>query len=362
VSLTSRRAFLRATLALLAAGAAGCGPTPGAPAASTPVLSQPTSGPTPPVPATAAPTLVTRQPAGLADTTPAVTPTPVEPTVVITRQPSPSPTSGQAYIAVAYGDSVERITRAAVAALGGIERFVKPGNDVIIKPNICSASYPFEYAATTNPEVVATLVKMCREAGAKRVRVMDSPFSGTDGQAYVISGIEQAVKQAGGDMELMSRMKYQETAIPDGRDIKKWPVYQDVLKADVLINVPIAKTHNLAKLTLGMKNLMGVILDRSQIHYNMGQRLADLLSLMKPSLTVVDAVRILTRGGPTGGNLDWVKKLDTVVASHDVVAADAFAATFFGMKGDDLDYVKAAAAMKLGRKDIENIEIARIQL
>ena len=265
-------------------------------------------------------------------------------------------------MAVARGASPEAITRAAIAALGGMGRFVKAGNDVIIKPNICSASYGFEYAATTNPEVVATLVTLCREAGAKRVRVMDSPFSGTDGQAYAISGIEEAVKKAGGEMERMAQMKYQSTAIAQGKDITKWPVYQDVLKADVLINVPIAKDHNLARLTLGMKNLMGLVLDRSQIHYNLGQRLADLTTVLRPSLTVIDAVRILTQGGPTGGRLSYVKKLDTIIASHDIVATDAFGATLFGMKGDDLDYVRAGAAMNLGRKDIDNINIERISV
>jgi uncharacterized protein (DUF362 family) len=265
-------------------------------------------------------------------------------------------------MAVAHGPSPEAITRAAVAAIGGIQRFVRAGNDVIVKPNICSASYPMEYAATTNPEIVATLVSLCREAGAKRVRVMDSPFQGTDGQAYAISGIEDAVKQAGGEMELMSRMKYQETAIPQGKDLKKWSVYQDAIKCDVLINVPIAKNHNLALLTLGMKNQMGLILDRGQIHYNLGQRLADLTTVFKPSLTVVDAVRIMVQGGPTGGNLNWVKKLDTVIATHDIVAADSYATTLFGMKPDDLDYIVAGAALGLGRKDIDSLNIERINL
>lgn len=282
------------------------------------------------------------------------------PTIAPPRTATPPLSGGQAYMTVARGASPAAITRAAIAGLGGMQRFVKTGNDVIIKPNICSASHGFEYAATTNPEVVATLVTLCLEAGAKRVRVMDSPFSGTDGQAYAISGIEEAVKNAGGEMEKMARMKYQETAIPQGKDLKKWGVYQDVLKTDVLINVPIAKDHGIARLTLGMKNLMGVVLERGQLHYNLGQRLADLTTLLRPTLTVVDAVRILTQGGPTGGNLNAVKKLDTVIASHDIVAADAFATTLFGMKADDLDYIRAGAAMGIGRKDIDNLAIERI--
>jgi len=357
----SRRSFLRAAAVLLASGAAGCGATPAPTSTSAPAATR--------QPATAAPAatpIPTMPPATAA--TPTTAQAPAAPTATAqalstaTRTATPAPGNAQVYLAVARGGSPDAITRAAIGALGGIERFVKPGNDVIIKPNICAASHPPEYASTTNPDVVATLVTMCREAGAKRVRVMDAPFSGTDGQAYDISGIEAAVKRSGGEMERMARMKYQDTAIPNGKNIKKWPVYQDVLNADVLINVPIAKDHGIARLTLGMKNLMGVVLDRSQIHFNLGQRLADLSSLIMPTLTVVDAVRILTSGGPTGGNLNAVKKLDTIIASHDIVAADAYATSLFNMKPDDLDYIKAGAAMNLGRKDIDNLAIARLEL
>ncbi len=350
----TRRSFLRNAAALALLSAAGCGATP-APSPTQPA--PPTVAPSP-APQFAAPTVIRQQATPVTATLAAKT----EPTSTLVRPATPAPASGQAYLAVAHGASPDAITRAAIAVLGGIERFVKPGNDVIIKPNICSASHSFEYAATTNPEVVATIVTLCREAGAKRVRVMDSPFEGTDGQAYVTSGIEEAVKKAGGEMERMARMKYQDSAIPLGKDLKKWAVYQDILKADVLINVPVAKNHSLARLTLGMKNLMGVVLDRGQLHYNLGQRLADLTTLLRPQLTVIDAVRIMTQGGPTGGNLSYVKKLDTVIASHDIVATDAFAATLFGMKGDDLDYVKAGAAMGLGQKDLTAIKIERINL
>ena len=362
---TTRRSFLRSAVALTLLSAAGCGATPAATPTQTSTPATPAPSPTTATaPATAAPTMMKQQPApsAVAQAPSATAVAPAAPTNTPAGQSTPAPTGGQAYLAVAHGSSPEAITRAAIAALGGIERFVKPGNDVIIKPNICSASHTFEYAATTNPEVVATIVTLCREAGAKRVRVMDSPFEGTDGQAYVTSGIEDAVKKAGGEMERMARMKYQESVIAQGKDLKKWSVYQDVLSADVLINVPIAKNHSIARLTLGMKNLMGVVLDRSQIHYNLGQRLADLTSLLKPQLTVIDAVRIMTQGGPTGGSLSYVKKMDTIIASHDIVAADAYGTTLFGMKADDLDYIKAGAAMGLGQKDISNLKIERINL
>jgi uncharacterized protein (DUF362 family) len=276
------------------------------------------------------------------------------------RQPAAAPSGDQAYLAVARGADPAEITRRAVAALGGIERFVKSGHDVIIKPNMCVDYHPPEYAATTNPTVVATLVSLCLGAGAKRVRVMDMPFGGLPDSAYTVSGIADAVQAAGGEMEVMSRVKFVKTAIPAGRDITEWEIYQDVLKADVLINVPIAKHHSLARLSLGSKNLLGVVGKPNAIHRNLGQRVADLASLIRPTLSVVDAVRILVTHGPTGGSLNDVKQADTIIASHDLVAADAYAATLFGLTGPDIAYIRAGADMGLGTLDLESIKIDEI--
>jgi len=277
--------------------------------------------------------------------------------------PRPSgPTGDQAYLAVARGGDPAEITKAAVAALGGIGRFVRSNDDVIVKPNICVAYHPPEYAATTNPTVVATLVTLCLEAGAKRVRVMDTPFGGTAESAYAVTGIEEAVKAAGGEMEIMSPVKFTEFPIPDGQDIAAWEVYRDIVEADVVINVPIAKHHSLARLSLGGKNMLGVILRPNQMHRNLGQRVADLMSLVRPTLTVVDAVRILTAHGPTGGSLNDVQQTDTVIASHDIVAADAWAATLFGLTGADISYVQAAADMGLGTMDLETVKVEEITI
>jgi len=129
-----------------------------------------------------------------------------------------------------------------------------------------------------------------------------------------------------------------------------------------VIDVPIAKHHSLAKLTLAMKNLMGVISKRSAMHSNLGQRLADLSSLVRPGLVVVDAVRILMDNGPTGGNLEDVKKMDTVIATADIVAADSYAATLFGRQPLDLDYVRAGTEMGLGRSDLGNLRIEELSV
>ncbi len=268
----------------------------------------------------------------------------------------------KSHLVVARGLDPAQITRRALAALGGMESFVSQGDDVIIKPNICVAYHTYEYAATTNPQVVGALVALCLEAGARQVRVMDYPFGGEPQQAYKNSGIEEAVLAAGGQMEVMSRMKFVRTEIPEGRDLKECDIYNDVLEADVFIDVPIAKHHSLARLTLGMKNLMGVILDRPAIHRNLGQRLADLTSRVRPTLTVVDAVRILLDHGPTGGSLDDVKQMDTVIASADIVAADSYAATLFGLTGVDISYIQAASDMGLGQMDLSAVNIEEINL
>jgi uncharacterized protein (DUF362 family) len=262
-----------------------------------------------------------------------------------------------------HGDP-EGMVRTAVEALGGMKRFVNSGDEVIVKPNICVAYHSYKYAATTNPWVVAAVVKLALEAGAKRVRVLDFPFGGTDEQAYVVSGIQAEVQKAGGKMVVMSnpKLKYVETAIPQGQDLKSCRINNDVLKADVLINVPIAKHHGGAKLTLAMKNMMGVIYDRPMMHANLGQRLADLNSRVRSSLVIVDAVRMLMKHGPSGGILSDVKKADTIIASPDIVAADSYAATLFGMQPNDLDYIKKGAKMGLGIKNLDQLKIEEINL
>ena len=269
---------------------------------------------------------------------------------------------GRPELAVARGSSAADITAAALAALGGMEKFVRKGDDVIVKPNICTGYHGPEYAATTNPDVVGTLVSLCRRAGAKRVRVMDLPFGGPAEEAYRVSGIQDAVEKAGGQMQIMAPAGFRDYRIPDGRDLKSWPIYADVLSCDVLIDVPIAKDHGTTRLSLAGKNLLGVILDAGQIHTNIGQRTADLVSVVRPTLTVVDAVRVLTANGPTGGDLNDVERLDTVLASTDIVAADSYAATLFDLSGADIPYVQAEYDMGLGEMDLDKLGIRKVSV
>lgn len=291
---------------------------------------------------------------------PLPTSTPTQPPIATnTEQPIPLE---YPYLVVTHGEDPEQHIRQGIKAMGGMERFMKSGADVIIKPNICVPYHTYEYAATTNPWIVGALVKMCLEAGANRVRVMDFPFGGSAKDSYRKSGIEEQVNAAGGEMEIMLPLKYKELDIPNAVSLQKTSIYEDILKADLLIDVPIAKNHGLAVLTLGLKNLMGTIQDRGAIHNDFDNRLVDLATLVRPHLTVIDAIRTLMANGPTGGNLSDVKVQNTVIFSQDTVAADSYATSLFGLLPQNLGYLINAADRRLGRLDYQNVKIEEFNI
>jgi uncharacterized protein (DUF362 family) len=261
-------------------------------------------------------------------------------------------------LAVATGSSPAKITAAAINALGGIGKFISRGDVVVVKPNIAWDRTP-EQAGNTNPEVVATVVRLCIEAGAKKVKVFDRPVNDPR-RCYVQSGIAEAARQAGASVDYMDERKFREMGIK-GEVLKKWPLYTEIFEADKVINVPIAKHHGLAKLTMSMKNWMGIMGgSRNRIHQRLDESLVDLAMTVKPTLTILDAVRILTANGPQGGSLSDVKKTDTVIACTDQVAIDSYGATLFGMKGSELGYVQLGAQAGLGEMDLSKINIKKI--
>jgi uncharacterized protein (DUF362 family) len=311
-----------------------------------------------PAPSTSTPAIETQNPVGQinrpdeSESTLAPTETSLSPTG--TAAPIPD-------MVVVRSGEPEDLVRRALEALGGMSRFVPDGANVVVKPNICVASRSYDYAATTNPWVVGALVKLALEAGAASVKVIDNPFNGTQKQAYLDSGIQEQVLAAGGEMVGMDSRKYIRTENPAAKFLKLPAVHEAILNADVLINVPIAKNHGSeARLTLGMKNLMGIVRDRGAMHASLNQSIADLAALVRPQLTVIDAVRILTANGPRGGRLADVQKLDTVIASPDIVAADSYAATLFGISPDKIGYIRAATELGLGRSDLENLNILEL--
>lgn len=260
-------------------------------------------------------------------------------------------------LAVVRGGDPRAITRAAIQALGGMQTFISKGDSVVVKPNMAWDRTP-EQAANSNPEVVAEVVKMCFEAGAKKVSVFDRPVNDPR-RSYVQSGLEAAAKAEGANVTFMDNRRFKDSAV-NGKILKEWPVYEDILTADKIINIPIAKHHGLARITMGIKNWMGVIGgNRSRIHQNIDQALADLAAHITPTLVVLDAVRILTDNGPQGGDLADVRRMNLVVAGRDQVAVDAYGTTLFGKEPAFLGYLTEAASRGTGRIDIENLAIQK---
>lgn len=268
--------------------------------------------------------------------------------------------SAKTKLVVASGESPSGITRAAINAFGGIKKFISRDDIVVVKPNIAWDRLP-EHAANTNPLVVAEVVKLCFEAGAKKVKVFDRSVNDAR-RCYVQSGIADAARRAGADVSYVDDRKFRDIKI-NGQAIKSWPLYTEIFEADKVINIPVAKHHGLADITMAMKNWMGVMGgQRNHIHQKLDQSLADLALVIKPTLTVLDAVRILIANGPQGGSLADVKKLNTVIVGVDQVAVDSFGATLFGKKGKDLGYVRFAAKAGLGIMDLSKVDIQRVKV
>jgi uncharacterized protein (DUF362 family) len=262
-------------------------------------------------------------------------------------------------LAVRKGPDIPRLVRETISALGGMENFVKPGEVVVVKPNI-GWDRTVELAANTHPGVVKTLVQLCLEAGAKQVRIFDRTCN-DERRCYSQSGIRSAVESIRSDrvsLEYIDRRSFKELAISGGQAFDRWEFYMPVIEADRLINVPVAKHHSISRLTLGMKNLMGVIGgNRGRLHHNIAESLADIASVIHSDLTVVDATRILTTNGPQGGRIEDVRNLDTLIASPDIVAADAYATTLFGLTPEQVPTVVAAARRGLGVMDLEQVRM-----
>jgi uncharacterized protein (DUF362 family) len=265
-------------------------------------------------------------------------------------------------MAIARGDggraSPEALTRAAVAALGGMGRFVSRGDVVVVKPNIGWDRVPLQ-AANTNPEVVATIVELCQDAGAKRVVVTDASCNDPN-RCFQRSGIWRAAHAKDADVVLPADRKFRRMRLR-GDLLDDWPVYTALVEADKVINVPIAKHHNLAGFTAAMKNWYGCLGGRrNQLHQSIDLSIADLATFMRPTLTVVDAYRVLLRNGPQGGNLDDTARRDTVIASVDQVAVDAYSATLIGRDPETLPYLKMGRERGLGTTDWRSLRVREV--
>ena len=266
------------------------------------------------------------------------------------------------------GGEPEAMLDKALEALGGIGNFVKRGQKIVIKPNIGWDRKP-ELAACTNPQLVGALVKKCLEAGASRVMVFDHTCDEWR-KCYASSGIDAAVKEAGGTMVPANDVSYYKTEIslPKGVQLKSAKIHDALIEADAWINVPVLKNHDGSKLSCAMKNLMGIVWDRPFFHsHDLHQCIADICTYeKKPVLNIVDSYRLMFRNGPQGKTVADTSTVKTLIASTDMVAVDAAALQFFNqvekLDFEAVQHIGMGQSMKIGISDLKNINIQRIRM
>ncbi len=260
-------------------------------------------------------------------------------------------------IYVVHGADPGRMLAAGIAQLGGWKKFVKPHRDVVLKVNAAWASLP-EQGGNTSPALVECCIKECLLAGAAAVALPEKSCSATK-DAFERSGIAAAAKRSGGRLYSPASNQFKRVAIPRGVNLKEADVVRDVLEAPCLINMPVAKSHGGSNLTLSMKNWMGSVSDRGYWHaHNLHQCIADFSTFIKPSLIIVDALRIMKTNGPQGpGKLAYPNQL---IFGLDPVAVDAYAATLFDKQPFDVLYIKMAHDMKVGCGDLAQVKVVHV--
>lgn len=274
----------------------------------------------------------------------------------------PAPASGSFDLAAVRGGEPAQMFDQAMEALGGFKQFIKPGQRVLIKPNIGWDAGP-ERAANTNPDLVGHMVKASFDAGASDVFVFDHTCDQWD-RCYRNSLIEAAVRNNGGTIVPGNNERnYREVSIPGARILKTTKVHELLLSTDVFINVPVLKHHSSTTVSLAVKNLMGVVWDRRFYHgNNLNQCIADFLAYRKPELNIIDGYRMMTRNGPRGVSVADVADLRALVAGRDIVAVDAAATLMFGAQPGDIGHLRIAEEMGFGTLNLESLSIKRIRI
>lgn len=242
-------------------------------------------------------------------------------------------------------ESIEKMVNKAFAQFGGISQFIKKGMNVVIKPNIGWNSPP-ENAATTNPFLVETVARLCKESGAK-VTIFDNTCDSAR-LCYKKSEIEEAANRAGVKIEYIDNRKFVEVKVANGLFLNNVSVYKPILDADFVINMPIAKHHSSSQLTISMKNLMGVIKNRGYLHLSLHKGIVDLSKIIRSDLVICDCLRILTNHGPNAGTPEDVKETRTIIMGKNPVTVDAYATTLFGKSPSDIKYLSLAYQEKMG--------------
>ena len=265
-------------------------------------------------------------------------------------------------ISVVTGADRKKTVNKAIELLGGIDRFVKKGDRVAIKPNVAFAT-PAMIGATSSPELVGEMVRLCYKAGAKQVLVTDNPINDPS-SCFMLSGIGKAARNAGAKVILPKDNLFKNTNLLNGTLIRNWPIYYEPFaKIDKLIGVAPVKDHHRSRASMSMKNFYGLLGGRRNIfHQDINTIIAELSMMVKPTLVILDGTEVMVTNGPTGGSVSDLKRANTMIASCDMVAADACGANLLNLKVSDLPYLTKAQAAGMGMTDYEALKPKTAQI
>ncbi|MEW5819320.1 MAG: DUF362 domain-containing protein [Cyanobacteriota bacterium] len=261
--------------------------------------------------------------------------------------------AGSSKLCLSKGTTYSEMTKSVINKMGGIKKFVSPGDVVVLKPNI-AWNQKAGYGANTTPEIVGTIAKLCKDAGAKKVKILEYPCVDPK-VSFNRSGIMQVARAVGADIHYLDERTLKKCKI-GGNFVTEWPVFSEFIDNDTLINIPIAKHHCLSKLSIGMKNWLGAIGDdRGELHEDLHTSIADFATFFKPDLTIVDLTKVLIKNGPQGGSLEDVKTLNMITGGLDPVATDAFAAKLLGYNPADIGFIKKAQEYGIGTMNYKKL-------
>ncbi|MFC1555237.1 DUF362 domain-containing protein, partial [candidate division KSB1 bacterium] len=263
-------------------------------------------------------------------------------------------------LVVVSGGEPDQLVEKALEVYGGIQTFISSGDKVVLKPNIGWERVP-QQAANTNPDLVKSVVELCLKAGAVEVIVSDVSCNDPR-RCFTRSGIARAAEAAGATVVMPEERKFREYRI-NGEVLSDWPLFTPIIEADKIINMPIVKHHSLTQATMGMKNWYGILGgNRNQLHQSIDLSIADLATFLRPTLTIMDAYRVLMANGPTGGSINDVKTFKTLVAGVDPIAVDAFGATFLDLNPAQIPYLVIGEQRGLGNINLDQINIHRVSI
>ena len=264
--------------------------------------------------------------------------------------------AGQTISVVQGSDRVETLNK-AIELLGGIERFIKPGETVAIKPNVAFASPPM-LGATARPELVAEVVRLCYSRGkARQVIVADNPIN-DPASCFMLSGIGKAASEAGAKVILPKNHLFKNTTLAGGKLIKNWPIFFGPFeKIDKLIGIAPVKHHHRSGASMTMKNWYGLLGGRRNIfHQDINTIIAELAMMVKPTLVILDGTEVMMTNGPTGGSISDLRRANTLIAGCDMVAADSYGCSLLDLKVSDLAYLTKAEKAGAGTTDYKSLK------